>query len=238
MRALLFRRSEPIAPFGEIVDNCPLGASTFGAARAATLRALRLTEVELRDDLEVEGPALVLADDVWVTTRALRGFLAASATRTTPCRLALPDSETQRILGPLQDSDEDAGRRAFDVAYVPAGTRARPSALFSLDATHWVEPPFREIILEAPAPRYILGSASSTVKAPVTSTVAMRIRHWVHLLRASHLATVVCLIEAAMARPVTSSIFLAQSLRFSKASTLTALRRHAVYCGRGVRIHP
>lgn len=239
MRAVVYRQALPIAPFGVLPDACPLGPSTFGAYRAATLRALSLPEVDLVDDIEVEGPAVVLADDVWVTKRALRAFLGVVKAASEPVRLAMAPSECQRMLAPLQDVDsDDDGRRAFSVAFVPGGKRARPSALFSLPASAWVTIPFREILIETRAPRFILGRESETVMAPVTSTVVMRIRHWLHLLRASHMAPAVFLVEAASAHPLRSAWIALQSLRLSKDAMLRAARRHAVYCGRNVSIHP
>lgn len=239
MRAVVFRQALPIAPFGVVPDACPLGPSTFGAYRTATLKALSLKEVDLVDDIEVEGPAVVLSDDVWVTKRALRAFLALAKTASKPVRLAMEASKTQEMLAPLQDVDrDDEGNRAFSVAFVPAGVKARPSALFSLDQAAWGTIPFREILLQARAPRYILGRDSEVVVAPVTSTVVMRVRHWVHILRASHIAPAVFLVEAAAAHPVRSAWIALKAMRLSKEAMLRAARRHAVYCGRNVHIHP
>lgn len=240
MRVVLVQRARPLSPFHRPPDGCGLGASTFAAYREATLRRLRLPAAEpVGDDVEIEGPALVLSDETFVTRRALRGFLREARGRPSPSRLALPPSRLLELTLPLQDIDVDThGRAAFDVAFVPRGARARARELFSLDGERWLEPRYREIPVEVPLPRHLLGLGEGTFDFPLTSTVAMRVRHWVHVLRANHLMPQIALLErvddgklAALARALLA-------LRPSRPAMMRALKARFVYRGRGCFVHP
>lgn len=239
MRLYLVRKSAPLHPFARVVDECGLGGGTFASYRERTARRLGLVVEEAREGQALEGPALVVSDDVFVTRRALRGFRKASAKEAAPTRLCLPPSRLLELFLPLQDVPVGAdGRAAFEVAFVPAGARATPEALFALDAGRWRAPPFREIELEVPLPRHLLGIDDARFTFPLTSTVAMRVRHWVHVLRASHLMPQVELLERAEASPLRSLLRALLSLRLSKAATRRALAAHFSYRGRDTYVHP
>ena len=269
MRVALVRRRRVIAPFGLDVDACGLGMDTFGAYRARMLGALGFVEADVEEtaeDVTVDGPALVLADDVWITQRALGGFakaaaLSAAGEATTsplprkdagdgatsaptfrlagPLRMCLPRSRLLELFLPLQDVDVDAaGRAAFDVGYVPVGARAKPRDLFGLGPERWCEAPYKDVPLDVPVPRYILGRDSGSMRFPLTSTVAMRIRHWLHVLRAGHLMPQVALLERATAEPVRSVLRTIASARFTKAQRMRALRANFAYRGKNTFVHP
>jgi carbonic anhydrase/acetyltransferase-like protein (isoleucine patch superfamily) len=234
----LVRRRRVIAPFGLEVDDCGLGMATFGDWRAGVIAGLG----DARDagvDEPIDGPALVWSDDVWVTRRALRGFLREASRATEPTRLCLPRSRLLELFLPLQDVEVDKeGRAAFDVGFIPAGARASPAEVWLLPPHQWCAPPYKEIALEVPAPRYILRRDSPTLTMPLTSTVAMRIRHWVHVLRAGHLAPQVTLLERATSQPIRSAMRGLLSARITKAARLRALRARFSYRGRGTFVHP
>ena len=59
---------------------------------------------------EVAGPALLIADDVWVTRRALRSFLKVARGRGLS-RLCLPPSRLLSLFAPLQDVPTDSAGR-------------------------------------------------------------------------------------------------------------------------------
>lgn len=239
MNVHLVRRGLPLAPFGRVADACAFAGATFADARADVLGHNGLPPAVPGDvDDDIAGPALVLADDVWITRRALRGFLKASARATGPVRLALPASRLLELFLPLQDVETHEGRAAFDVAFVPAGASVKASALFALGPSAWCDVPYREIALPVPVPRHILRAPSATLVWPLTSTVVMRIRHWVHVLRAGHLAPQVTLLDRAAAAPLRSAVRAMRSLRLSHRGRVAAARRHFVMRGRGVVIHP
>lgn len=239
MRLYLVRQSAPLHPFARPVDACGLGGGTFASYRARTARKLGLVVEEAPLERALEGPALVVSDEVFVTRRALRGFLKASAKASAPTRLCLPPSRLLELFLPLQDVPVDeAGRAAFDVAFVPKGARASAAELFALDESHWRAPPFREIELEVPLPRHLLGLDEGRFTFPLTSTVAMRVRHWVHVLRASHLMPQIELLERAGDQPLRSLLRALLSLRLSKPALRRALTARFTFRGKDTYVHP
>jgi hypothetical protein len=244
----MVRRGRALHPFGVVADQCGLGMETFGSYRARILDQLDATVSDAGLDEDIEGPALVWSDDVFVTRRCLRTFLRA-ATSTAgdgPARLCLPKSRLLELFLPLQDVEvDDDGRAAFEVAWLPAGKRTTPRELFALGRDKWLAPPYREVLIELPSPRYILKSDAPTISMPLTSTIAMRVRHWVHVLRAGHLMPQVTLLERASAQPVRSLLRAGTvPLRLvalgsaSKSATSYALRAAFSYRGRNCFVHP
>jgi carbonic anhydrase/acetyltransferase-like protein (isoleucine patch superfamily) len=137
---------------------------------------------------------------------------------------------------PLQDVDVDAaGNAVFPCALVPAGmTTTVDDALrapgFVID--------YQELPIVMPVPRWLLGRDTATTTWPLTSTVALRVRHWLHVLRASHLAPQVELIERSLADPLRSAARALLGLRFSKTARFMAWKRQFVFRGRNTAIHP
>jgi acetyltransferase-like isoleucine patch superfamily enzyme len=240
VRTLLVRQAHVLFPFARLPDACGLGFGTFADFRARTLRALKLPDaVDTSRDARIEGPALVLADDVWVTRRALAGFLALARRETRPSRLALKHSRLTELFAALQDNDVDeSGRSAFDVAYVPAGHTVSAGEMFSLPSSSWIAPPFREVAVDVRVSPYIFGRGAPIMTMPLTSTIAMRVRHWVHVLRAAHLLPQVELLERASSSPMSTLLRGLFALRATKRSRERALKAAFVYRGRGTFIHP
>lgn len=239
MRAVLVRRARPLAPFQRTADACGLGDGTFGSYREATLARLRLPCDEVGEDDAIEGPALVLSDEVFVTRRALRGFLKRARRAGEAARLALPPSRLLELLLPLQDVPlGEGGRAAYDVAYLPAGARSSAREALALPQERWLEPPFREIVVDVPVPHHLLGRGSPTLGFPLTSTVAMRVRHWVHVLRASHVMPQVALLERVEDAPLRSLLRASLALRPTRAAMTRALKARLVFRGRRTFIHP
>jgi acetyltransferase-like isoleucine patch superfamily enzyme len=232
MKVVLVARAGPIAPFGVAVDDCPVGDTTFGADRAASLVRLGLTPpaTKTAPDTVITGPALVIGDDTWITRRAVAAFVRAARATTSTSTLALPPSRLTELFAPLQDTE--AG---FPCAFVPAGTSTTAAEAFAA-------PPltiaYREIPVALPVPRYLLGKDAPTMVWPLTSTVALRVRHWLHVLRASHLAPQVWLLERALRDPLRSALRLAMGLRPSAAARQAAWRRQFRFVGRGSMVHP
>ncbi len=244
MKVRLVASGARIAPFDCGVDEVPIGVHTLAAARFAAMRAAGLARdvaslAVADDDDVIDGPALVVRDDVWVTRRALRGFVRAAGVAGAPTRLCLPRSRMLALTLPLQDVPVDGdGRAAFDVALVPSGGRARPRELFALEPDRWCAAPYRERLLSVPVPRHILGAEHQAMAWPVTSSVVMRVRHWLHVLRAGHLAPQVALLDRAAAAPLTTALRALPAVRLSGAATLRALPRRLVFRGRRTVIHP
>lgn len=240
MRVVVVSQARDLFPFARKPDDCALGAETFGAYRARTLADLGLPwAFAEEDETSIAGPALVLSDDVFLSKRAIRLFLRATRGERQVCRFSLPPSRMLDLFLPLQDVPQASdGRVAFDVAFVPAGKKAKAAELFSLAPECWRAPDYREIPLEVPMPPYILGRDSRTFSFPLTSCVAMRVRHWVHVLRANHLMPQILLIEQAERRRLQALWRAFRSLRFSKPKVLQALKSNFVDKGRNCFIHP
>jgi len=250
---VVVKRGAPIAPFGVCADDVPIGDTTLGEARAIALAACGLAAPATKgtDDDVVSGPALVLADDLWLTRRALRAFLTAAqalapqratnapAASQAAVRLRLPPSLFVSLTLPLQDLDsDDEGGATYPCAFVPAGVRM--TAAEALRA-----PPctiaYRELPTRVPVPRTLLPRAAGddgAMQWPLTSTVALRVRHWLHVLRASHVAPQVWLIERALADPLRSSLRALLGVRLSAARREAAWRRQFVFRGRRCLVHP
>jgi len=243
VRALLVRQATELFPFARVVDACGLGFGTFADFRARTLAQLGLpSAVEHAigaPDAQIEGPALVLSDDVWITRRALRGFLDVARRERAPVRFALPRSRLTELFGALQDTPtDDDGRMAYDVAFVPRGTTTTARALFELPASSWRAPPYKEIALDVRVSPYIFGRGAATMTLPLTSTIALRVRHWVHVLRAAHLVTQVEILERASSSPVGTTLRALSAARLSKRGRERALKSAFTYRGRNVFVHP
>ncbi len=236
MKVVIVRRGRTIAPFGCDVDACGLGAGTFASYRERVLRDEKVSVEEASVDDGVTGPAIVWSDDVFVSKRALEGFASAAAGELS--RLCLEPSRLLELFSPLQDVDTHEGKAGYDVGFVPAGQSLRIKDVFALGAERWRAPPYRQLDLEVPVPRHILGRESSTMVFPVTSTVVMRVRHWLHVLRAGHLMPQVALLERASSQPVRSALRGLSALRPTRAGRMRALRRAFSYRGRGTYVHP
>jgi acetyltransferase-like isoleucine patch superfamily enzyme len=239
-RVVLVRTQRKIHPFGCTVDDCGLGGGTFASYRAETLEALKLPAPIDAPGLEtpLDGPALVMSDDVWISKRALKAFMDGATAQGSSVRACLPKSRLTDLMLPLQDVTVHDGFSAYDVGYIPAGQKASPKELFSLGEDRWLTIPMKERVLPVPLPKYILGSDTGVLGWPLTSTVVMRVRHWIHVLRAGHVIPQVMLLEYATSSPIGSALRALMSLRLSRASTLRAARANFTYIGRGSFVHP
>ncbi len=231
-------RGGVIAPFGVAADACPVGDRTLAEGRDDTMRrcGLRPPKTKVADDTVVIGPALVLADDVWVSRRALAAFLSAASSSSQAVRLRLPRGRLLELLLPLQDVEVDDIGAIYGCAFVPAGITTTAGA--ALDTAAPLDLVARVIPTMVPVPRSLLGVPSGQMQWPLTSTVVMRLRHWVHVLRASHVAPQVWLLERAVRDPVRSAWRALLGLRPTAAARQAAWSRQFVYVGRRCRIHP
>ena len=233
---VVVRIGEPLLPFGVVADDCPLGAGTFGSYRLEVLAALALAAPRFVDPPErITGPALVLADDTWVTRRALRGFLRAAAPASAPARLCLRRTPLLDMVLPLQDVALDEQRVAFGCAFVPAGHEM--SAHEVLQSPTWVAVDQRGFSVDVPVPRHILQRADGTIEWLLTSTFAMRIRHWLHVLRAAHVFPQIALLESAVDDPIRTAWRLLAGLRPGPVARTEAWKRAFKWVGDRSFIH-
>jgi acetyltransferase-like isoleucine patch superfamily enzyme len=230
VKAFLVARDHPIAPFGEPARDAAIGGQTLAAHHDELCRRLGLTPQRVPDAASIpdaERPCLVWHDDLFVTHRALRGFVRAARRGGQPARLALPDSLLMQRYHPLQELTRDErGRWLFDLWWLPRGGVDE-----GLRAAVAVEPPFKEIAHRVRAPRHIVGFEHYV--HPVTTTIALRVRHWVHILWANNLMPQVRLVERITGQPLGTLWRALASL-----GSLPRLQRLLTYRGRRCRIHP
>jgi acetyltransferase-like isoleucine patch superfamily enzyme len=237
LRAYVVAASDVIAPFDVSADDVPIGAGTLGDARLASLRAVGAqAPIVVGADHEVRGPCLVMSADLWASPRAMRSFVALARKETAPVRLRLPASRLTELTLPLQDVDVDDVGPVFACAYVQSGAVGVAGALLARARPMTIA--YRELLPVVPVPRALLSVESGQMTWPLTSTVVMRIRHWVHVLRASHVAPQVLLLEAALASPLRSAWRVLLGLRPGAAQREAAWRRQFVFVGRRTLIHP
>lgn len=240
-RAVIFQEGEAIAPFSKRVDDCVVGQRSLKEQRRESLRRAgfsRDLETETGDPAHmVEGPALIWADNVYVAPRALRTFVQRAQTKTHPVRFCLPHHQFFEALSPLQDVPFDAETGyAYSVAWVPKGHTISIGDAFSLPTEQWLSPTFRYREIPVPRPPYISKTIPETFL--LSSTFAIRIRHWVHLLRLSHMMPGLMLLDAAYRHWGWTSQALLRSVRLSKKSRERALKKNLVRRGKNVFIHP
>ncbi|MCP4501531.1 MAG: hypothetical protein GY822_16355 [Deltaproteobacteria bacterium] len=188
---------------------------------------------------EVEGPALVAKDDVYLSPRALRSLKKTirAALGEQKLRLRLPASRMMDLTLPLQKVHQTKEGTFFDVAFVPAGQKATPEELFSSHETA-LDLPNKELLVDVKQPRFILQQESNVLQFPFSTTLVMQVRHWVHALRLSHLLPQILLLEKALSQPFRSALKALAAIRPSKDTSIAQLKRRFVFRGKNVVIHP
>lgn len=239
MRAFLVPVTDPIPPFGEPARDACVGGMPLHDYLAETCAALGVELVQVPDlDAIPESatPCLVLRDDLFITRRCLRGFLKAAHRGGRDARLALPDSLLMQRYHHLQELERDSeGRYLFDAFYLTAtpSPRARPSRWPHAEP---LCPPFKERQLSVPVPRNIVGRSHHL--HPVTTTVAMNIRHWVHILWANNLMPQIRLVERITSQPLATIWRLFGSVGLSRTRMFERAMHRFSYRGPGCRVHP
>ena len=241
MRAFLVEIDELIAPFGEPARQASIGGVALALFTADNLRRLGLTSNQVRSLDQIpasDGPLLVLHDDLFVTRRALRSFLKRARQHGGALRLALPDSLLMQRYHPLQRLERDSqGRWLFDAWYLDAAAiAAAGSVAAAVKAAQPLEPEYKEQRFKVAVPRHIVGHAG--YEHPVTTTIALRIRHWVHVLWANNLLPQTRLVERITEQPLGTLWRLLGSAGLSRHAIKQRALRRFNYCGRNCRIHP
>ncbi|MBN2359880.1 MAG: hypothetical protein JXR83_10535 [Deltaproteobacteria bacterium] len=241
MRSFLVEIDDPIAPFGEPARQACVGGSSLAQFTADNLRRLGLSSSRVRsvDQVPAGGePLLILHDNLLVTRRALRSFLRRARRRGGAQRLALPDSLLLQRYHHLQRLERDAADRwLFDAWYLdPAAIAAAGSAAAAMRQAGALEPEFKERRVRVAVPRHIVGQDG--YEHPVTTTIALRIRHWVHILWANNLMPQTRLVERITEAPLRTLWRLLGCGGLSRSAIAQRACGRFSYLGRGCRIHP
>lgn len=235
MRAYILPQDHSIAPFGEPAREAVIGGERLQDLQQANLRRLGFTveRVAAVQEIRAAAPYLLLREDLFVSPATLRAFVRQARRAGENCRLALPDSLLMQRYQHLQNLERDAaGRFLFDLWWVHAASVEATD----LAQAQGIEARFREIPYKVLVPKNIIGR--DAVMHPLTATVAMRIRHWVHILWANNLAPQIRMYEAIRSHPLGSLWRLLASLGLSKQAIVHRLIKNFVFKGHNVRIHP
>jgi hypothetical protein len=201
MRAYLVASGRVIQPFGDPVADSMIGNLSLREHQAAVLReaGLELVRVDRPDEIP-PGRHLVTRDDVYFTRRVLVSLLELARAQPGSLRAGLPaESLLVRRTAPLQDLEQAEVEGEALVLYRLGILEVErpPVALSGLDALFAAARPvrarFREKLLEVPTPKNITGSAS--FRHPLTSSIVLHVRHWVHVLWANQLSIQVRWVE-------------------------------------------
>lgn len=211
---------------------------------------------------ELDGPTLFLADHCFVSDKCLGDFLSGVFAETGMFRLALcrtPSADYTRPVSSVGiEAIEETGpgatprrggkldqaaqeRLVYDCFFV-SDPRQMPAAAknsgntclsFLRSETQRHVVPKREIVRDIRMP--LVGDPTqTTLRYPITSTVAAHVEHWVHILWLNHIAFGFGWGELIRRNKLWA---LSRVLRAWPPS-LPNLMRQMVYRGKGVRIHP
>jgi carbonic anhydrase/acetyltransferase-like protein (isoleucine patch superfamily) len=185
----------------------------------------------------VRGPAMIVADDVFISRRALKSFKKVVKTNQS-CRLVLPSSRQTQLLSPLQDVPETQEGLNYEVFFIPEGVEGQISELTRPEVCEPTPIPYREILLPQRVPQFILGTPQANITVPLTSTVVMHVRHWLHVLRLAHLWPQISLIEKAQSTWWRTLWHLAWGFSFNAQQKIANYYDRFCFIQRGGFIHP
>ena len=236
MRAYVLIGTKKIAPFDEPARDLPIGGfaslalwqqdlfDRFGIERIAVADAS-----EIPNDAE---PKIVVRDDVLFTRRVLKSFLQRwkQSGMSKSVRLALPiDASFVQIFSPLQDFDRTEEHALYDFWGVapnqPFDRSGEPLPVI-----------YEERVIDFPVPERITGIA--TWRHPITTSIALHVRHWLHVLQANRLAIQIQWVDTVVRRPFWTAWMLLRALLFRRGRLLWRVLGSANRIGRNVDIHP
>ena len=199
LQAYILKKDNKIEFLGKELHELVLGNSSLGDYQNEICKSIGCERTQnVTDQDQVQGPAMVIADDVFVSRRALKSFKKV-ASKKVCSQLVLPTSRQTQLFSPLQDVPETPEGLHYEVFFIPQGVQGQISELVGPKQCTPTPIPYREILLPQRVPQYILGTAQPEMTVPLTSTVVMRVRHWLHVLRLAHLWPQISLIEKAQA---------------------------------------
>ncbi|MEW5854336.1 MAG: hypothetical protein AB2A00_36515 [Myxococcota bacterium] len=238
MRMVVVRTHRVLTPFQDPVGKAQVGLRTLEEHQRwlAAHSGLTWHEAASFDDVESPEPALVLADHTFLTRRLLHSWLKLAQARDDVTQVALPRSRFVELYGQHQDlGTTPDGGATYDAWFFPKGV-SRGGFRAAREGAQPVFPQFKEIVFRFPVPRNILARAD--FPHPITTTVALHIKHWVHVLWVNNLWPQIELVERVTSRPLSTVMRLLMSLRPGVNATKWAVARNFSYVARNVDIHP
>lgn len=234
MRAIVVDSGVRIEPFGDLVRDLPIGGVRLADRQEALFRrfGLEVTRVASAAEVPREGPRIVTFDNVFFSRRVLKSFLARFKESGLPAaRLGLPAESTfARKFSALGAFERQGAQVVVDLWGLQEGADFQD---------HRAAPPleviYKERVVELPVPPMITGAPRWV--HPVTSSVAMNLRHWVHVLQASLLSVQIRWVDEVIAHPWWGLSLLARAA-LGRGHFRWRLAGVANRIGKGVDIHP
>ncbi|MEQ8273246.1 MAG: hypothetical protein RMA76_11685 [Deltaproteobacteria bacterium] len=230
MRAYVIASGTHIAPFGDPVADIPIGDATLRETqdRLFAKLGLQVVRVDSADDIPQDEDRIVTWDDVYFTRRVLKDFLKRWK-RDRTVRLALPiDSTFFAQFSWHQDVDIADGLAMYRFYGAPRGQ--------GLDAAAPLGVIYEERRIEVRVPHFV--NEQGIWVHPLTSSVCLHVRHWVHVLDASRLAVQVKWVDQIVGAPWWGAWVLVKALLFRRGRMLWRVMSAANRFGRDVDVHP
>ena len=240
-KAFIVKNAIEINPLGRRPGDLILGNTRLSDYRRSALRAAGCSDVQVVElNEKISGPALLIAEDTFVSTRALKVFCRIVKTQKPqgPLAMVLPRSRQTELFHPLQDVAESSEGFEYAIRFIPKGHTGTAQDLLLQTPCDTATLPYREILMTQKIPRFILGTPTDEMEVPLTSTVVMRIRHWVHVLRLAHLWPQIQLIEHSQRRWWKTVWNLVLGFSFSRRQRIANYYDRFCFIHRSVHIHP
>lgn len=231
MRVYVIATGVRIAPFDDPVSEMPIGDATLGQTQTRLFEKFGLTRVAIGsvDEIDRSEDCVVTYDDVYFTRRVLKDFLKRWDRRAV-VRLALPtDSTFYDRFSWYQDVEVIDGLAMYRFFGLPANGGA-------LDEAAPLAVVYEERRVELRVPDFV--NEEGRWVHPITSSVCLHVRHWVHVLDANRLSIQVKWVDEIVARPWLAAWFLVKAALFRRGSWLWRVLSASNRYGRDVDVHP
>jgi carbonic anhydrase/acetyltransferase-like protein (isoleucine patch superfamily) len=241
MKAVILTTGRRISPFDDPVGECLVLDRPIQESLTDTLHQAGAKQARFQDeDSEISGDeaSLVATDDLWLTVELAKAFVSAAKDTGRPSVLAIPEGLLTQYTETLQDLGRATvdGRacRIYPLAWLPAGEPRRLRTSFATDSDG-LEP----IIVEDQSkplhfPLHKALAPEGRLTLPLTDRAAVRICHWMHILRANQMAL------TAYGHSLLTTPRIRLLWTFAKARSLNRWRvmQKLVHKGKGCDIHP
>jgi len=232
MQAFIIETNTQILPFGEQVGDMPVGGTNLREWQTNLLKkfGFSVSYVSSLEEVSLDGPRLITYDNVFFTRRGLKSFLKRWKSANRPAaRFGLPeDSLFIEQFSDLQDSESIQGLRLFNLWLLDAKQTLK-------DATG-LEVLFREKRIRMPTPPAITGMTAW--EHPVTSSVCLHVRHWLHVLQMNLLSIQVSWVDQVVAHPIWAMGIFLKSICGRPKNLVDRLAKNGNRIGKNVKIHP
>ncbi len=234
MRAYVIARGVTVEPFGDDAADLPVGGVPLREWQRKQLERFgyEVVPVSSLDDVPTDQDRLVTYDNVFFTRRVVKSFVKRwrqGGSRAS--RVALPLKSTfVETVHDLQRFDRDEEHALYDLFALPGGS---PNDLTSAAALPVI---FKEKVLELPVPQTVTGMERWV--HPVTSSVCLHMRHWLHFLQANLLSIQIRWIDEVVTRPLWALWVLARGLLPGWGRLAWRIGAKANRIGKNVDIHP